>query len=326
VLKVKNNVKEEYKDLGFGTKAPNMHQRLVNPDGSFNIERRGAGRFRTHEIYHNLITMPWRKFMLMILADYIVVNILFAVIYLAVGVDQLGGMDAKNKIDSFLEAWFFSAQTFTTVGYGGIHPTGHMASFVASIESLCGLLAFALATGLLYGRFSRPMAKVLYSQNAIIAPYHGISAFEFRIVNMRSNQLIEVEVQVMFSRVEIINGEERRQYYPLELERNKINFFPSTWTIVHPITENSPLVGETKSQLIEEDAEFMVLIKAFDDTFSQTVYSRSSYRGEDIVVGAKFVTALGHNEKGVNFIDLDLIDEYEAAPLPEPVSQTEINA
>lgn len=277
---------------------------MVNKDGSFNVERRSLPFFESLSIYHSLLSMSWLKFNLVVLLAYIVVNLFFASLYMLIGVNHLGGISGVTTFEKFLDAFFFSGQTITTVGYGVIHPVGFWASLISLVESMAGLLGFALATGLLYGRFSRPNAKILYSKKAIIAPYKEITAFEFRIANARKNQLIEVEVQVTASIKESKDINSKRKFYVLNLERNLINFFPLTWTIVHPIDENSPLYGVSETELIDSEAEFIIMIKAFDDTFSQSVHSRTSYLYHEIVWGAKFQNIYVESELNVTAVDM----------------------
>jgi inward rectifier potassium channel len=176
---------------------------------------------------------------------------------------------------------------------------------------MAGWLYFAMAAGLFYGRFSRPFARIIFSKNAIIAPYRGGTAFEFRIANERDNQLIEVEAQVLLSRREFQDGQTKRRFYPLTLERTQVTFFPLTWTVVHPIDESSPLLGLTQESLTESDAEFLILLKAFDDTFSQIVHARSSYKYDEVIVGAKFESIYGTDERGKTTVDLHRIHDIE---------------
>jgi inward rectifier potassium channel len=176
---------------------------------------------------------------------------------------------------------------------------------------MAGWLYFAMAAGLFYGRFSRPFARIIFSKNAIIAPYRGGTAFEFRIANERDNQLIEVEAQVLLSRREFQDGQTKRRFYPLTLERTQVTFFPLTWTVVHPIDESSPLLGLTQESLTESDAEFLILLKAFDDTFSQIVHARSSYKYDEVIVGAKFESIYGTDERGKTTVDLHRIHDIK---------------
>lgn len=300
-------------DLGFGTKGSD---RSMNKDGSFNTERIGEPRFRPYEIFHQLITMSWTKFILLILVAYSAANLVFAGIYYFIGTNHLSGVDGHmDSMHKFFEAFFFSSQTLTTLGYGRIAPMGMEASGIAAIESMIGLLGFALATGLLYGRFSRPQAKLLYSEHAVVAPYKDITGVMFRVANMRRNQLIEVEVDITMAFFE--KGASIRSFRRLELERNKINLFPTSWTIVHPIDENSPFYGLTAQDILDMKVELIALLKAFDDTFSQTIYSRTSYRSGEIKMGRKFVPMFSTLENGKTLLDLRMINAMETVELPK---------
>jgi inward rectifier potassium channel len=306
---------EEFKDLGFGLKVSSQRSRLINKDGSFNVKRKGLPFFESLSFYHSLVEMSWLKFNALVVLAYIVINFLYALLYMLIGVDHLGGIAGTTVLEKFLGAFFFSGQTITTVGYGVIHPIGFWASTISLVESMSGLLGFALATGLLYGRFSRPNAKLMYSKSAVISPYRGITAFEFRIANARKNQLIEVETLVVLSMKVFENGHSIRKFLELPLERKQINFFPLTWTIVHPINEESPLYGTTFEKLKESGAEFMILIKAFDETFSQSVHSRSSYSMEELKWGGRFKSIYVESATGVTSVDMSMFHEIENAQL-----------
>ncbi|HTL80788.1 MAG TPA: ion channel [Bacteroidia bacterium] len=300
-------------DLGFGTKGAD---RSMKKDGSFNLERVGEPKFKSYEIYHNLITMSWKKFIFIVLVGYLIANSFFAVIYFLIGMDHFTQVPKEmDNLHKFTEAFFFSSQTLTTLGYGRVAPVGALASAVAAIESMIGLLSFALATGLLYGKFSRPQAKLLWSENAIIAPYKGMTGLMFRMANMRKNQLIEVEIEVTLAWFE--KGNPNRQFSRLTLERNKVNIFPTSWTLVHPIDETSPFVGATLDDILAMKAELIILLKAFDDTFSQTVYARTSYRAEEFLYGKKFLPMFSIMESGRTRLDLRLINAMENIELPK---------
>jgi inward rectifier potassium channel len=187
---------------------------------------------------------------------------------------------------------------------------------VASVESMFGLMGFAFATGLLYGRFSHPNAKILFSKNAIIALYRDKNAFEFRIANARKNQLIDVEVQVFLTLKELVDGKITKQFYDLELGREKVNFFVLSWTVVHPIDKESPLIGLQYKDLIDSDVEFLILLKAFDDTFSQSVHTRFSYKFNEIIWGTSFKNIFVNDAPGITAIDLDKLREFKIPNLP----------
>ena len=302
-------------DLGFGNKVNSNSQRALNRDGSFNINRKGQSFWKTFDMYHSLITMQWAKFNTIVAVYYVLINIVFGGIYYALGMEHLAGASGATEMEKFFDAFFFSAQTVTTLGYGRISPVGFWTSSVAAIESMIGLMGFALITGLLYGKFSRPVAKIIQSKNAVVAPFNEINGLMFRIANGKVSQLIEVEMQVVFSFIQFENEKRIRRFLPLELERNKVALFPSSWTIVHPIDENSPMKNFTEQMLKETDAEFFILMKGFDDSFSQTVYWRSSLKYSEIVWGAKFVTILTPESNGSVTIDMSLFNEFEKAEL-----------
>ena len=308
---------ENRKDLGFGTQVHDPDTRLLNRDGSFNVERSGGTFWSRLNIFNRLMVCSWGKFFLLVISFYMILNFIFAGIYGVVGIENLQGADLTSRGSRFMDAFFFSSQTLTTVGYGRIAPVGFGASSVAAIESLLGLLIFALATSLLYGRFSRPVARILYSDKAIIAPYLDVTGFMFRIVNERANQLIDLQVEVVMSILEKqADTREIRKYYGLNLERNKVNFFPTNWTIVHAVTQESPLFGLSKQELLNQDAEFLILIKATEDTFNQTVHSRISYHAREMVFGAKFTSmVLDDTESSIQTLDLTKLSDYQEVVL-----------
>jgi len=210
----------------------------------------------------------------------------FAFAFLACGPDALAGPGSAMFGPPFARAFFFSVETFATIGYGQLAPSGVAANTIVTIEALVGLMYQALATGLLFARFARPTASILFSRHAVVAPYANGSALMFRIVNRRRrNEIIELVAQVLFSSIE---ADGVRRYSVLPLERNKVTFFPLSWTIVHPIDNASPLAGKTREQLEASAAEILVLLSGIDETFEQTVHARSSYRSDEIAWNAKF--------------------------------------
>ena len=280
---------DDNRDLGFGAVvAGESRQRLLNRDGSFNVSRKGLSLWASLSLYHSLLTMKWWKFLSVVTAFYTLINVVFATAYVLCGADALENSASANLGDGFTRAFFFSVETFATIGYGNIAPVGLAPNILMTLESLFGLLGFALATGLLFARFSRPTAQIIFSRSAIIAPYRDVTAFEFRITNARRNQIIELEAKVLFARFEEDGGRNVRRFYPLALERERVTFFPLSWTIVHPITEESPLYGLTSEDLLESNSEFLILLTGIDETFSQTVHTRSSYQAGEVVWNARF--------------------------------------
>lgn len=311
--------REALQDLGFGAVvAQRSRRRLLNPDGTFNVQRTGVSFFRSHSLYHLCLNTTWPRFLCVILATYTAINLCFGMAYYLCGPLALDGLAPVEDTGRFLECVFFSVQTFATIGYGKISPATLPAHLLVTVEALVGLLGFALATGLFFARFSRPNARIQFSEHAIIAPYRGGIAFQFRIANVRRNQLLHVNLTLIVSLSENIGGTRKRSFHSLELERSQVMFFPLNWTVVHPILADSPLAGMTPAQFSEADAEFLVLVEGIDDTFSQPVFASSSYKPEQIRWGAKFTNILEDLPDGTVAIDLRRLSETEAVALPSP--------
>ncbi len=304
-------MKQKEEELGFGTRTSGQKNRLINPDGSFNIDRKEKSAWTSLSFYHYLISISWLKFNLMVLSYYLFINFLFAIIYFSAGADGLNGLDSKTDSSHFWNAFFFSTQTITTIGYGKLSPANHIVNSIAAMEGLIGMLSFALITGILYGRFARPIARILFSKTALIAPFQDKTAFQFRIANkMRNSQIVDISARVIVAKYELENGKKIRKFRSLKLEIQNIIFFPMTWTVNHPIDEESPLWNMSKKDLEEQDCEFMILLSGFDDTFSQTVNKRFSYTYDEVVFNARFVSVFGLNDEGVTSQDLNKIDDY----------------
>ena len=285
-------------------------RRFVNDDGRFNVRRVGVS-WRDIHPYLYMINTSWPRFLVDVFAGYLALNVLFAVIYWSVGVEHLKGADAPTATGRFLNAFFFSAHTLTTVGYGSIFPVGVVANSIAALEALFGLMAFALATGILFGRFSRPAARLAFSEHMIVAPYGDGSSLQLRVANRRSNNLMELEASILMATAEQVDGQMQRKYKALTLERQTVMFLPLTWTIVHPIDENSPLFGKTPDDLAAIEAEFLVLVKGFDDTFYQWLHSRRSYRYDHIVWGARFEPAFIIGEDGDMVLEMGRLSKHK---------------
>lgn len=301
---------KQAQDPGLGEKYFKHTKRIINKDGSFNIKRTGGG-LSSINAFHYLINISWTKFLLIVFAGFVCVNLFFAILYQIAGIQNLSNAASRDEMESFLNTFFFSVQTFATVGYGGIHPTGIFSNIIASLESMTGILSFALATGLLYGRFSKPSAKIIFSDKAIIAPFKDEKALMFRVANSRENILMEMEANAMLTYLDKNDSRFTRKYYPLKLEIKFIYFFPLPWTIVHPIDEDSPLYGKTAKDLQELEAELLIMVKGFDDSFSQHVITRSSYKYDEIDWDVKFVRAYSTDETGETIVDLENVSETE---------------
>jgi inward rectifier potassium channel len=297
-------------DPGLSQKYERRIQRVINADGSFNVRRIGM-RLMDRNLFHVLINLTWTRFLAVLLLGYILLNGLFAGIYLLIGMTHLVGAATSSTFQSILSALFFSAHTFTTVGYGNIAPQGFAANLTSAAEATLGMLSFALATSLLYGRFSRPQHSISFSKNAVITPYQEISGLMFRLVNVRDNQLLELEASVILMTVENKDGQFKRVYRNLDLERNHVQFMPLTWTIVHPINDTSPLFNKTAVDLEALQAEILITIKAFDDTFSQFVHAQNSYRADEILWGVHFVPAFHIDDAGELIVDVRKVHAVE---------------
>lgn len=290
---------EAERDLGFGSVVTGQsRERLLNADGTFNVRRTGLPLLSSLNLYHFLLSMSWRTFLLLVLLLYFVSNVVFGAFYASFGTSALVDTSAEPMANMFVRGFFFSVQTFATIGYGTIHPVGVVPNLLVTIESYYSLIANALITGVVFARFARPTAKVIFSEVAVIAPYRGIEGLMFRLVNGRNNQLIEVEIKVMFARFVNENGRSVRRFDLLELERRKVTFFPLAWTVVHPIDEASPLFGLGNDDYIRTDAEILILLTATDETFAQAVHTRSSYKPHEIRCGHKFVNIYNEVEDG----------------------------
>ncbi len=303
-------------ESGLGTNSTLNAGRFFNRDGSPNIEVGGMTFWEKINWYHALLNMPRWKFALLVLFFFISINLLFAFIYLFIGIEHLSGMVANSNAEKFGEAFFFSAQTFTTVGYGRINPIGFWASVTAAFEALCGLMSFALATGLLYGRFAKPKAYIRYSKNALLAPFKDGVALMFRMVPYTKNYLVNVEAKVTVAMRVNEDGQMKNKFYNAPLDIAKANALTANWTLVHPINEDSPLYSLTKEDIENASIELVVFVQGFDESFSTTVISRTSYTADELVYGAKFLPMYGPSADGKSTIlHLDKLDSYEPAKL-----------
>lgn len=309
--------KEEERDLGFGSVVSGQsRQRLLNSDGTFNVERTGLPMLSSLNLFHTLLSMKWRTFLLLVLLLYFFSNIVFGALYASFGPTGLVDTSAEPMTNIFVRGFFFSVQTFATIGYGTIHPAGIVPNLLVTVESYYSLLANALITGLVFARFARPTARIIFSDVAVIAPYRGIEGLMFRFVNGRSSQLIDVTIKVLFARFVNDNGRTVRRFDFLDLERNNVTFLPLALTVVHPITENSPMKGLTQEDLIATDAELLILITATDETFAQVVHTRSSYKPHEIRCGYKFANIYNEVQDGepisINIRKLSAIERADA--------------
>ena len=299
-------------DSGFSSSATG---RFVNKNGSPNVRRTGLSNpLEKYSWYHTLLDLPSWKFIFFLVLGYILANIFFASVYYLIGIEHLTGIDKSTPLNEFTDVFFFSSQTFTTVGYGRIAPVGFLASLVATFEAFLGLLAFAIATGLFYGRFSRPRAFLKFSTIALIAPFEESTALMFRLAPYKNNLLTDAQV-ILTCAIEDSeeNGKPKSKFFTLETQLSTINTLALNWTIVHKIDENSPFFELTEENFASTDIEIFAHVRAFDEVFSNTVVQRTSYSSheKEFVFGKKFnmMYAPSKDQKST-VLNLDLIDDY----------------
>jgi len=307
-------------DTGFGTNASNYGGRFINRDGTFNIRKDGMPFMERYSIFHHMLTLPRWKFIAVLILFYLVINFLFALIYFAIGLDQFQGVIGTTSWARFKEAYFFSTETFTTVGYGRVNPVGDAANFIASIEAMMGFLSFALATGLMYGRFSRPRAYLVFSDIALISPFKDGQALMFRFASYKDKHtLTDVEIRVNIGLQIQTDGRAEYRYYELALERNKVENLSMNWTVVHPLDERSPLRGFTWEDMKASDVELYVLIRGFDDVYSNQVLQRTSYTYHEIRFNGKFIPMYRESDDGkTTILELHKLNEYIETPSNTP--------
>ena len=310
---------EDKNDLGFGAVvSADSTQRLLNKDGSFNVQRRGLRWFESHSPYHLALNATWPRFLFGAVALYTAINLLFAAAFWLCGDGALIGAQSRELGGTMWRAFFFSVETFATIGYGDITPVGFPAHIVMFVESLTALMSQALITGLLFARFSRPTAAIRFSNHMVVAPYNGGRGLMMRMANKRDNQIIDLRARINCSWLERGTAGIGRKFRLLDLERSEVMLFPLSWTLVHPITEESPLWGLSDADLRAAEFEFLVLVSGIDETFSQQVNARSSYKPAEIVWGHKFRNIFNPpDERGRLSIDIHRIDQSDPVPLPD---------
>jgi inward rectifier potassium channel len=308
-----NTKAKVFLNSGFGTNSNSYGGRFLNKDGTANVQKRGMGFFDHISWFHTALDMPAWKFISVILFFYIILNFVFALIYFAIGVEHLNGIDRSSSLwVQFGQAYFFSAQTFTTVGYGHISPSGFLTSAIAAAEALTGLLSFAIATGLFFGRFSKPVAFLKFSHNAVIAPYKDGTALMMRITPYKNTNFTDAEVKVTLGMNVPENGIMKNLFYTLDLEMDRINSLNLSWTLVHPITEDSPLFQFDAANFANTTGEIMVFVKIFDDMYSTVVSTRTSYTFNEVIYGAKFKPMFSRNaDNSITILHLNMLDEFE---------------
>jgi inward rectifier potassium channel len=302
-------------DLGLGGKLSERSRiRVVNRDGTFNVRRNDLGPLHPYNAYHTLLSLPVPRLLALVAGCYVVANLVFASLYWLAGPDALTGA-GREPLARFEDCVFFSVQTLATIGYGKLVPATRAANALVSVEALVGLLGFAMLSGLLFARFTRPTAKIRFSRNAIIAPYRDGWSLMFRLANLRNHDLTDVRAIVSFAHWVELDGVRHRRFDQLALERDSIVFMPLHWVIVHPIGEASPLRGFTAESLAAAEPEIICVITADDETFAQTVHAKTSYDWADFVWGARFRDMYLTDAERVA-VDLGRLDEFDAVGAP----------
>ena len=292
------------------TRRVNRNKRFdIVSNRRFDVKRIGVSHSHWHDPYHLLLTLDWPQFFLLTAICYIVTNALFALLYLA------GGDCIKNaRPGSFLDAFFFSVQTMATIGYGAMYPSTDYANLLVTLEALIGLLGVAMATGLMFARFSRPTARVLFSRVAVITPHNGLPTLMLRVANERRNQILEAQIGLSLLRDEVTTeGLFIRRFYDLKLLRSQTRTFALSWVVMHVIDENSPLYGATPESLEEVQTDIVVTLTGIDETVSQTVHARHYYITDEILWNMRFVDIFSKKPDGRRVLDFNRF--HDVTPL-----------
>jgi inward rectifier potassium channel len=282
--------------------------RVFNRNGSINVVSNRSKRSSLHDLYHLLLSIRWRSVFLLVTSLYLFINTLFGTAYFLGGESALQGIHAGSASERWLECFFFSVQTLATIGYGSISPNSLFAHLLVTVEALVGLVGLALVTGIVFSRFSRPTARVRFSNRALITRLDGKPCLIFRMANERLNQIVEAQVRVALARSETTHeGLRFREFYDLRLERERSLLFAMTWTIVHVIEPGSPLYGQSQKTLSDSDSELIISLTGTDETFSQTVHARFSYAADEIDWNLEFEDMVFREPDGALCVALDRI-------------------
>ncbi len=261
--------------------------------------RLGIERRSFSDAYHGLLKTSWPRLIGLLLLLYVGVNALFALLYLVTG----GGIE-NARPGSFRDAFFFSVQTMATIGYGKMTPASVAANSLVTMEAATGMLGLSVGAGLMFAKFSRPTARVLFSRVALITTYEGHQSLVFRMANERANEITSAQIRLVLLRAEVTaEGESIRRLHDLPLRRSEHPIFFLTWTAVHRIDEHSPLYGATPEMLRAQQVSIICSLTGLDDTFAQTIYARHAYDAEDLVWNERFTDVLSRGEDGRLIVD-----------------------
>jgi inward rectifier potassium channel len=302
-------------DLGFGrVVSQNSRGRFLSREGRPSSRKYGLGTQWADRFYLRALNARWPEFMIWMVGCILLVSGVFALAYRALGEGAIAGGDAMGLDDPFLRTLVFSVGVFTTVGTETMHAVGPTANWVLMVESIVGPITLVLAAGLLIARLTRPRTAIRFSESAVIAPYEGGRAFMFRIANMSPGELSDVRARVNLVWFVEVDGTRERDFVELALERSTVEFFTLHWTVVHPITAESPLAGTTPAQLAASEAEFVISLSAQEETFSTRVTRRASYTWDEVRWDVKFANIYAAAPAGVIAIDVDRISRTDALP------------
>jgi len=293
---------KKVKDPGLGEATITTAKRIVNKDGSFNIKHVN-GKVGISALYAYLVDISWSRFFLWVFLVYFVINMAFALVYVAIGVEYIS-VEPQGFLKNFVNAFFFSSQTITTLGYGAMAPTSVLAGIISSFQAVAGLLSFSFVTGLLYGRFSKPKASIKFSENIIYRDFKEGKALMFRLMNNKTDVMINPRVKVTLAITEADDQQGyKRNFYQLELERDHITYLPTTWTLVHEIDEKSPLHEFSESELQQLNGEFLIMVSYYDEAFNEEVYKLHSYTFEEVLMNVAFENAFYYDNEGFTVLD-----------------------
>lgn len=308
-----NPFSKQNNDTGLASNTNDTGGRFINKDGTYNLTKIGMPFHKRFSIYNDMLNLPTWKFIAVIFIFFIVINLIFTIIYFIIGAEQLEGMISGSNWKIFREIFYFSTQTFTTVGYGHVNPVGDAANIVAGAEALTGFLSLAIATGLIYGRFSKPRSYLILSDHALISPYKEGKAIMFRFAAYKDKHtLTDLDVRVNTGLLLEENGKTNYKYFSLNLERSRVESMPMSWTVVHPIDEQSPFYGFTEEDMKNADAELYVMLRGYDDVFSNYVQQRTSYTYNEILFNRKFIPMFRESDDGkTTILELHKLNEHK---------------
>lgn len=302
------NRTREFQNSGFSNDDKSRKIRLLNRDGTYNIKKQGVAWLSQFSFFHFLINTSWTMFFSSTILYYILINAIFGGAYYVAGLEEIRGIDYDSGVHPYFQLCFFSSHTLTSVGYGNIHPIGMSAQVISFFEGFIGAISFALITGLFFAKISKPHIRINFSENAIISPHNGGKALMFRLVNGMNSILNESQVFVMLS---FVDESGKRRFYQLNLEIDKIYMFVISWTVVHPITDDSPFKDIDLGNINSLDGEIVIQLKAFDETYSQEIMARYSYTFDEVIYNATYISMHDLDDEGNAIVNMHDINKYE---------------